>query len=123
MSEIIKSNVEEAREYFKKFESKHLRVLQSVLADEITLREKDAIQQAKAEIRKIAEQMGMSVEALLAVKTPKPPVVPGLKSPGRGIYRHPENPMLEWKGIGPHPSWLKELLAGGATFESLRIAA
>lgn len=123
MAEIIKSNVEEAREYFKKFEFKHLRVLQSALVDEITLREKDAIQQAKAEIRKIAESMGMTPEALLAVKTPKPPVVPGLKSPGPGIYRHPENPMLEWKGMGPHPRWLKELLASGVTFESMRIAA
>jgi|SRR5271169_525285 len=123
MAEIIKSNVEEAREYFKKFEFSHLRTLQSVLAEEIRSREKDAISAAKLEISKIAEQMGMSVQALMSIKTPKPVVLAGPKSPGRGIYRHPENPMLEWKGHGPHPKWLKELLANGATFDSLRITA
>ena len=124
--EIIKSNVEEAREYFKQFEFKHLRTLQAVLSDEIRLREKEAVSAAKAEISKIAEQMGMSVQALMSIKTPKPAAPAGPKSPkspGAGIYRHPENPMLEWKGMGKHPLWLKELLANGATFESLRIAA
>lgn len=118
-----RATVEEAQTYFKMFEFTQLRMLQSALSEEIRSREKDAIQKAKAEIRKIAESMGMTPEALLAVKTPKPPVVAGPKSPGRGIYRHPENPMLEWKGMGPHPSWLKELLASGKTFESLRVAA
>ena len=121
--EIIKSNVEEAREYFKKFEFSHLRTLQSVLAEEIRSREKDAISAAKLEISKIAEQMGMSVQALMSIKTPKPVVSAGPKKSGAGVYRHPENPMLEWKGMGPHPKWLKELLSNGVTFESLRIAA
>lgn len=122
MSEIIKSNVEEAREYFKKFEFKHLRVLQSVLAEEITLREKDAIQKAKLEIQKIAESMGMSVQSLMATKAPKSPS-DAPKKTGTSIYAHPNNPALVWKGMGARPQWMKDLLAAGKSLESLRLAA
>jgi DNA-binding protein H-NS len=121
--EIIKSNVEEAREYFKIFEYRHLLELRNVLAHEIQKRENEAVSQAKAEIEKIAADVGMSVHAILNLRTPKPPSPQAIKSPGAGIYRHPENPMLEWKGRGPHPVWIKEILARGITFESLRIAA
>lgn len=117
-----KATIEDAKDFFKLFEFKHLRVLQSVLSDEIHAREKEAISTAKAEIRKIAEAMGMSVEALMSVKTPKAPS-DAPKKTGTATYQHPNNPALIWKGMGKRPHWLIDLLDAGKSLESLRAAA
>lgn len=115
---IPKANIEEARDYFKLFEFSHLRVLQSVLSDEIRTREKDAISTAKAEIRKIAESLGMSVEALMSVKTHKPSDAP--KKVGT-TYRDPADQTKVWHGMGARPQWFKDLLASGLSLDSLRV--
>lgn len=119
---IPQATLAEAKEFFKQFEFPYLRELQAILADEIKYREKDALRDAKEQIRKIAADYGMTPEAIMALKLPKPAAAPVVRG-GPGVYRSPNNPSLEWKGMGPRPQWLKELLAEGHTFDSLRVAA
>lgn len=113
-----KATIEEAREFFKMFEFSHLRVLKGVLSEEIYAREKEAVNTAKAEIRKIAEGLGMSVEALMSIKSPKAPSN-APKKVGT-TYRDPSDHTKVWHGMGARPQWFKDLLASGISLDSLR---
>src|ERR1700675_655284 len=99
-----RATIEEAKDFVKLCEFAHLRTLQSVLAEEIRTREKDVLQPAKAEIRKIAESVGMPVEVLMAIRSPKSPDAP--KKVGT-TYQDPNNPTRMWKGMGARPQWFK----------------
>lgn len=38
---------------------------------------------------------------------------------GRGVYKHPSNPEITWRGSGRRPPWLNEWLAKGNRLEDL----
>jgi DNA-binding protein H-NS len=67
--------------------------------------EKDAL---KAQMRKMAEEAGLSLDEILGVKRGG-----GRKSAGASAakFRNPDNPAETWTGRGRRPQWLLEKLS------------
>jgi DNA-binding protein H-NS len=79
----------------------YLESLQQLLADHIAKRRIELIAEARAKIARIALNVGLSAEEILAMK-------PGRFHAGRGEpkYRNPETGKT-WSGLGTVPGWIK----------------
>lgn len=83
------------------------------------LREKDSRRKARInaireEVRKAAEELGMSIEEILGdVYIPKPKVKPK--------YHNPHNPSETWTGRGKTPRWVRDALESGMSMDDLLI--
>lgn len=89
-------------------------------ADLIEAKKADALKSAKAEIEKIAANVGLSVEQLLGLQGAKA----ARKATKRTVadkYRNPADASQTWSGRGKRPKWLEEAIRNGATLESFAI--
>lgn len=90
--------------------------------DLIDRKQKEAVTTARAEIQKIASDVGMSVEELLglqagktAKKAPKEKKTVAIK------YRNPKDHTQTWSGRGKCPRWLQEILDQGGKMENFLV--
>lgn len=96
-------------------ELEELKKLQKDVAKAITSFEARKLKEARATVTAAAQELGYSLEELVAGKAK------GTKSVAAPKYRHPENAELTWSGRGRQPAWFKEAVAGGATPDDLEI--
>ena len=79
--------------------------------DLIARKQKDAVTSARAEVQKIASEVGMSVEELLGLQSGKgAKKAPKEKKPVAIKYRNPKDHTQTWSGRGKSPRWLQEIL-------------
>ena len=71
--------------------------------------------EARAALEAKARELGVSLEAILGVKSPRK------KSAVSAKYAHPENPALTWSGRGLTPKWVKAYEALGGSRDDLLI--
>jgi len=112
---------------FAAMTSAELRELSSTITGELGLREKQDIENARNQIRAIAESVGMPVLELIAgipasgktkpAAVAKPRVVVPVK------YRNPENSEETWTGRGRTPNWMQQKLDAGIDKSTLVVAA
>jgi DNA-binding protein H-NS len=85
----------------------------------IRARQSDEIDQLRAKVAATANTFGLSLEEVM-----------GISHNGRRITKHPRGKQPakyrgpngeEWSGRGPHPRWMKPLLAKGKTKEDFLI--
>ena len=92
------------------------------LAREIEVRktevEKEAKQNAYAEMLAVAEKHGVPFEEVIALHGGKGRKS-GAKAPAK--YANPENPSQTWSGRGRKPAWLHEGLKAGKSVEDFEI--
>lgn len=101
-----------------------LKGLQFDIEKEIKVRQNDEVKKARDQIQKIAQDLGVSVEELIAGG--------GSKSAGKGKggtgakvaaqYENPEDKSQTWTGRGRQPKWIAEGIAGGKKLEDFKIA-
>src|SRR5471032_3076269 len=97
---------------FAAMTSAELRELGSTITGQLGLREKQDIENARNQIRAIAESVGMPVSELVAgipssgkskpAAVAKPRVAVAIK------YRNPENSEETWTGRGRTPNWMQK---------------
>jgi DNA-binding protein H-NS len=96
-----------------------LKGLQVDIESEIKNRQQQEIRKAREKILAIAQDLGVSVEHLLANA--------GGKSKGSGgakvqpQYHNPADRSQTWTGRGRQPKWIADGLAGGKTLDDFRI--
>ncbi|MFW8594700.1 H-NS family nucleoid-associated regulatory protein [Cribrihabitans neustonicus] len=80
--------------------------------------EKEAKQNAYAEILAVAEKHGVSFEDVIALHGGK-----GRKSSTKAAakYANPEDPSQTWSGRGRKPAWVHAALEAGKSIEDLEI--
>lgn len=61
-----------------------------------------------------AKQMGFSLDALIGVR-------PARKRDTRPKYRHPENALITWSGLGRKPAWVNAAVEAGHSLEALAL--
>jgi DNA-binding protein H-NS len=103
--------------------SKHnlneLKELQSQIQKEMQGRQQQEVQKAREQIIAIAQDLGMSVEALIA----------GGKTKSKGNstksvqakFQNPADSAQTWSGRGRQPRWVAEGLASGKTLQDFKI--
>lgn len=90
--------------------------------DLIERKQNDAVTTAKAEIQKIAAEVGMSVEELLGLQAGKAAKkAPKEKKPVPVKYRNPKDHTQTWSGRGKSPRWLQEVLGQGGKLENFLV--
>ena len=97
-----------------------LKGLQFEVEKEIKERQRQEVKEARERILAIAQDLGVSVEELLAGG--------GGKAKGKGSgakvqaqYRNPDDENQTWTGRGRQPKWVAEALSKGKTLDDLRI--
>lgn len=104
--------------------------LQNQVAKEIAKRNDSAKRELLKEIKKLAEQKGVSLGDIMkeAGATPTRKRGPGskkagaAKKPGGKLpvkYRNPANPDQGWSGHGRRPQWVLDWLAAGKQLDAL----
>jgi DNA-binding protein H-NS len=88
-----------------------LRVLNTEVARQISVSEKNMIDDARRRVEQIAGQVGLSLEHLL--KTPR------TRNEATLLYVNPDDETQTWNGRGRKPAWLKVWLDCGITLEEL----
>jgi DNA-binding protein H-NS len=96
-----------------------LRNLQSDIDKEIKNRQQQEVKKAREQIRAIAQDLGVSIEDLLANTSGKPDKNSGKVAAQR--YRNPADDAQTWSGRGRQPKWVVEALAKGSKLEEFRI--
>lgn len=96
-----------------------LKGLQSDIEKEIKDRQQQEVKKAREQILSIAENLGISVEELLANKSEKSKVGSGKKVQPQ--YQNPKNNSQTWTGRGRQPKWIVDGLAGGKALEDFKI--
>lgn len=81
----------------------YLESLQQLLADHIVRRREEAVAEARVKIMKIALNLGMSLEDVMAAKPPRAPVD---RKPSVPRYRDPASGKT-WSGFGTIPGWIR----------------
>lgn len=92
-----------------------LKALEKNVAKAIKSFEARHIAKARAELKKHAESLGVSLERVLAAK----PQSKKTLSPPK--YKNPDDPSITWSGRGRKPHWFVDALKNGASEESLKI--
>lgn len=91
----------------------------------VELKRDQAIHHAREQIRKIAADVGMSVEELMGLKKSSSAKNGGAsKAAGLKVaakYRNPKNPLETWSGRGRKPVWLQAELDKGNKLETFAI--
>lgn len=70
---------------------------------------KKAKDEGLAEIRRIVEDLELTAKDLLKLVPSEPQKTRRARKPAAYWYQHPTDPDLVWKGVGPKPTWFKEL--------------
>jgi len=101
-----------------------LRGLMHDIEKEIKDRQVQEVKKAREQIQAIAQNLGVSVEDLLAGA--------GAKAAGKGKggsgtkveaqYQNPSDSSQTWTGRGRQPKWIAEGIAGGKKLEDFKIA-
>lgn len=89
-----------------------LRMLSTEVARQISVSEKNLVDDARRRIEQIAGQVGLSLEHLL--KKPR------TRNEALLLYANPDDETQTWNGRGRQPAWLKVWLDCGITLEALR---
>jgi DNA-binding protein H-NS len=101
-----------------------LKGLQSDIEKAIKERGQQDVKQAREQILAIAQNLGVSVEDLLAGAGAKSSVKSkggtGVKPDAR--YRNPADASQSWSGRGRKPQWVVNTVENGGSLEDLRIA-
>ena len=82
---------------------------------EMVRRQEEDQERFLREAHEMAERYGVSVDAFLN------PVGKERKEKAPAKYQNPNNPRQTWTGKGRQPTWVKELVAKGATLEEMVI--
>lgn len=98
-----------------KLSLEELQALAKDIEQEIVSRREQERERVLAQMRELADSIGMSLEDLLRQERGRARV------PAAAVvrYRHPENAALTWAGRGKRPQWIVEWLASGRTLEDL----
>jgi DNA-binding protein H-NS len=96
-----------------------LKGLQHDIENEIKNRQQQDVQKAREQILAIAQDVGMSVEDLLATNAKKTKKENGKKV--KPQYQNPADISQTWTGRGRQPRWIAEGMANGRTLEHFRI--
>jgi len=82
-------------------------------------RRKSKRKEIEAQIRRLADSIGMDVQLIERETKPRGSSMKGAKIAPK--YRHPSNSQLQWTGRGVAPKWLKELEERGRRREEFLI--
>ncbi len=96
-----------------------LKGLQHDIDKEIKSRQHQDLQKAREQILAIAQELGVSVEELLAAGGKKLKGSKGQKVQAR--YQNPGDNSQTWTGRGRQPKWIAEGIAKGKTLDDFRI--
>jgi DNA-binding protein H-NS len=80
---------------------------------EIESRKAKEIGDLRAKVQESAKALGVSIEELIGVQASRKRPTKHPRGPQPPKYRGPNGE--EWSGRGPHPRWMKPLLAKGKT--------
>lgn len=105
-----------------KYSINQLRALEVQVIDELKTRHYLGISKAREQILHIAQSAGMSVEKLLALKSPKgqKEAKAPKQATGEAKYRNPDDPTQQWGGRGRQPAWIKAWLAAGKSLDDAK---
>jgi len=92
-----------------------LRDLQEKVQQELSSRERDDLNQAREQIRMIAQQAGIPLKQLMLGDLPQRAGKVTVR------YRHPDNAAEQWTGRGRQPLWVKNWIASGKSIDLLRV--
>lgn len=96
-----------------------LKELQHGIDQEIKNRQQDDLAKARQQILSIAQDVGVTVEELLAVNSKE-----SSKGKGKKVepqYYNPADKGQTWSGRGRQPKWIAEGIAGGKQLADFRI--
>jgi DNA-binding protein H-NS len=101
-----------------------LKGLQSDIEKAITERGQQEVKKAREQITAIAQELGLSVEDLLAGSGGKPS---RKAKGGAGVkvdaqYQNPADSSQVWSGRGRKPQWVVNTIENGGKLEDLKIA-
>jgi DNA-binding protein H-NS len=96
-----------------------LKELQHSIDQEIKNRQQGDLAKARQKILSIAQDVGVTVEELLAVNSKKPSKGKGQKVEPQ--YHNPADKGQTWTGRGRQPKWIAEGIAGGKQLADFRI--
>lgn len=96
-----------------------LKGLQHDIEKEIKNRQQGDLAKARQQILAIAQEVGVSVEDLLAIGSKKSNKEKGQKV--KAQYQNPSNAAQTWTGRGRQPKWIAEGIAGGKQLADFRI--
>lgn len=96
-----------------------LKGLQSDIEKEIKNRQQQEVKKAREQILSIAQNLGVSVEELLANNGTKSKGGSGKKVQPQ--YQNPADSSQSWTGRGRKPKWIVDGLAGGKALEDFKI--
>ncbi|QNA89408.1 H-NS histone family protein [Massilia sp. Dwa41.01b] len=96
-----------------------LKGLQFEIEKEIKERQRQEVKEARERILAIAQDLGVSVEELLAGSVGKAKGGSGKKVAAQ--YRNPADENQTWTGRGRQPKWVAEAIKGGKNLDDLRI--
>jgi DNA-binding protein H-NS len=91
-----------------------LRDLQKSVARAISTFEARQKAEAREKVEMLARDLGFTLAELAELEEPK-----RKRAPSKKIYRHPENPTLNWSGRGRKPSWFAAHVDAGKNPEGL----
>ena len=96
-----------------------LKRLQFEIEKEIKNRQQQEVKKAREQILAIAQDLGVTVEQLLANGGGKTKGSSGTKVQPQ--YHNPADKSQTWTGRGRQPKWIADGLAGGKTLDDFRI--
>jgi DNA-binding protein H-NS len=96
-----------------------LKNLQADIEKQIKDRQQQELKKAREQILAIAQDLGVSVESLLANGGAKSKGTSGKKAQAQ--YQNPADNAQTWTGRGRQPRWIAEGLSNGKTLEDFRI--
>lgn len=99
-----------------------LRDLESKVKAEVKGRQAQELDNARKEILKIAESVGMPLELLMGSVKGGGGKGDKRKQEVAVKFRHPDDSSKQWTGRGRQPGWIKEWEAAGNDIEKLRVA-
>ena len=98
-----------------------LKELQLGIGQEIKNRQQGDLAKARQQILSIAQDVGVTVEELLAVNSKKSSKGKGKGQKVEPQYHNPAEKGQTWSGRGRQPKWIAEGIAGGKQLADFRI--
>jgi DNA-binding protein H-NS len=108
--------IEDAMTLISALELPYLVELSQRLDQHIKQRRKDDVANARRQIEIIAQQVGMTVDALIEIP------ISGINGTRPPQFVDPDDPARTWSGHGRKPYWVRDLESQGVTLDQLRIA-
>jgi DNA-binding protein H-NS len=101
----------------EKLDTSQLEALIADATDILKTRQRAKVNSLLNELETVAEQIGVSVDDLVAARATAHAKKKGTTHPVKIKYRHPEHPEQTWTGRGKKPLWLQEALEAGHKLE------